>query len=386
MPVFFLPFIYYRMKKQLLLATITALFALVSQAQVIVTDADFASPGDVVYMGRATNMPLGTTPGNAGTGQTWNFSAFVPSGIDTVNFVDPTTLPATDSFPTANISFKQMNGDAYLNKSAAGIELLGFSGILGQNNLFITTNFEPSETILKFPAQLGTSYTDTARVNFDVYVGPQGQGYIDSIRVRRLYTIENTVDAEGALTLPLGTYNAIRCKVDEVVVDSMWAYALQENVLFGIVQGWQPLPAFIAGAIGVSGAVSVKTTRNYRWLANNSKFYLVDMSVDVANNNPTSARYQEDPTTPIQTAINENTAGITGIKLFPNPANNELFITLPAGNNFYTMGMYNSVGQLVLSHTLNGSSQHNVSALPSGIYVVTISNGTQLFTQKLVKY
>jgi len=374
------------MKKQLLLAPLAALFALASQAQVVINEADFASPGDVVYMGQATNLPVGTTPGNAGTGQTWNFSNFVPSAIDTVNFVDPTTLPQTSSFPTANISFKQMNGDAYLNKSASGIELLGFSGTLGQNSPLITSNFEPAETIIKFPAQVGTSYTDSAYVKLDLYIGPQGQGYIDSIRVRRLYTIENTVDAEGALTTPQGTYNAIRSKVNEVVVDSMWAYALQENVLFGIVQGWQPLPAFIAGAIGVDGAVTVKTTRNYRWLANNSKFYLVDMSVDVANNNPTSARYQEDPTTPLQTAIDENAANAMGVKLYPNPTNNELFIELPAANSAYTMSIYSTVGQLVLSRIVNSSTWHDVSSLTSGIYVVNISSGNQSFTQKLVKY
>lgn len=374
------------MKKQLLLAPITALFALASQAQVVVTDADFASPGDVIYMGNATNLPLGTTVGGTGSAQTWDYSAFVPSDIDTVNFVDPATLPATGSFPAANISFKQMNGDAYLNKSAAGIELLGFSGRLVSNGPVITAPFTPSETILKFPAQLGVSYTDSALVDLKLDIAAQGQGYVDSIHYVRRYYISSSIDAEGTLTLPVGTYNALRCKVDETNIDSIWVHALTDNPLFGIVAGWQPLPAFLAGVMGVGGPVTVKTTHNYRWLANNAKFYLVDMEMDSTGTTPVKAAYREDPTTPLQTAINENTANAGGVKLYPNPANGELFIAVPSTKNTYVMSIYNSIGQMVLSRTLTGSAWHDVSALTGGIYVVTIRNGNQLFTQKLVKY
>lgn len=88
--------------------------------------------------------------------------------------------------------------------------------------------------------------------------------------------------------------------------------------------------------------------------------------------NPTSAQAQQ--------------AKELNVKMHPNPVNHDVYISLPDANDTYSMSIYNSVGQMVLSSQINGSNWHDVSSLTSGVYVVTIRNDKGSFTQKLVKY
>ena len=80
------------------------------------------------------------------------------------------------------------------------------------------------------------------------------------------------------------------------------------------------------------------------------------------------------------------TAGVddqyqTNIAIYPNPTNNTLFIT---GNETpIAVAIYNVLGKEVLS--VKNTNNINVQALPSGVYVIRISDGVGQTNRKFIK-
>lgn len=69
--------------------------------------------------------------------------------------------------------------------------------------------------------------------------------------------------------------------------------------------------------------------------------------------------------------------------LYPNPANDFVYIQTPANSNVDVM-VYNISGSLVKRVNLNDSEQMNVSDLPAGVYTVKINDGRKLTVNRLV--
>ena len=80
------------------------------------------------------------------------------------------------------------------------------------------------------------------------------------------------------------------------------------------------------------------------------------------------------------------TAGIndqylTNISIYPNPASNTLFIS---GNETpIAVAIFNVLGKEVLS--IKNTNNINVQALPSGVYVIRISDGVGQTNRKFIK-
>jgi len=72
---------------------------------------------------------------------------------------------------------------------------------------------------------------------------------------------------------------------------------------------------------------------------------------------------------------------LTNISIYPNPTNNTLFIS---GNETpITVAIYNVLGKEVLS--VKNTNNINVQALPSGVYVIRISDGVGQTNRKFIK-
>jgi hypothetical protein len=70
----------------------------------------------------------------------------------------------------------------------------------------------------------------------------------------------------------------------------------------------------------------------------------------------------------------------------PNPATNNVAITLPANINKADMFVLNTVGSLVMQRQLSAhASALDISALPAGIYLIKLQIDNQTATRKLVK-
>lgn len=96
------------------------------------------------------------------------------------------------------------------------------------------------------------------------------------------------------------------------------------------------------------------------------------------------------------TAVLQGTCGTIGLAeinnnkpvtmaLYPNPASNNLTIEIANTNDNTALDIYNTLGQKVISlKNVSELNTVNVASLTSGVYFVTVSNGKQKATQKLV--
>jgi len=72
---------------------------------------------------------------------------------------------------------------------------------------------------------------------------------------------------------------------------------------------------------------------------------------------------------------------LLAISIYPNPTSNTLFIT---GNETpIAVSIYNVLGKEVLS--IKNTNNINVQALPSGVYVIRISDGVGQTNRKFIK-
>ncbi|KGO80968.1 hypothetical protein Q762_10005 [Flavobacterium cauense R2A-7] len=85
-------------------------------------------------------------------------------------------------------------------------------------------------------------------------------------------------------------------------------------------------------------------------------------------------------TTVAQLGVQEN--NISGLNIYPNPANDFLHITTSA-NGVKTVTIYDVVGKQVLN-TTTANEVINVSSLNAGIYMVKITEEGKTATRKLV--
>lgn len=370
--------------KKLVLTAIAGFAATLTQAQVVVTESDFASPGDVLYIGRDTLVTGNISLGSTGSGQTWNFTGLGFDVLDTINFVDPSGLPNYAEFPASNISFKQMGGDAYVEKSASGVRLLGFAGQIMGAPFPVSAPVTPSQTLIQFPSQVGVSFDDTSQIDVTVDISAFGGSYgVDSARFKRNFYTQHNIDADGSITIPLGTYNAVRDRIDETTIDTVWIYSPSGNPLFGIQQGWQLVPDLVAQFIGLDGAVTTGTTRNYRFYGPNSKFYIVDITTDESDA-PITARYQVDPNT---LSVKDEVYNNNAISIFPNPAADHFNVMVTNLKGKATIALFDATGRQVSSAMLN-ANQNEVSTngLTNGMYLYRVAdeNGNLVKTGKLL--
>jgi outer membrane protein assembly factor BamB len=78
---------------------------------------------------------------------------------------------------------------------------------------------------------------------------------------------------------------------------------------------------------------------------------------------------------PADTALSVSAVSISEIKIYPNPAKNELFINFPAAenlNNLPVVEIFNIAGQRMLSTEYTNQQSINISTLQSGIYILKL--------------
>lgn len=73
----------------------------------------------------------------------------------------------------------------------------------------------------------------------------------------------------------------------------------------------------------------------------------------------------------------------TNLLIYPNPAENSLFISGNTAPISKSISIYNVLGKEVLS--VINTEHINVAKLPSGLYVLKISSGTHQINRKFIK-
>lgn len=112
--------------------------------------------------------------------------------------------------------------------------------------------------------------------------------------------------------------------------------------------------------------------------ANNDRYD----SIQAGNNYLPTGSWQIDNVTFSYNVLSMKENSITGLKIYPNPAKNNLYVT---SDNFdeKNIEIYNVLGKIVLS-TKVINAPVNVSKLSNGVYIVKVTENKKTSTRKLV--
>lgn len=345
------------------------LSALSLSSQVTITSADFGGVGDQFILGVDTNP--GILPGPAGAGQTWNFTGLNTVSLDTLFFLDPSTVPAAQGLTNCNLVTESNDGYFFLNKGSASLNTVALgTDINGVPTLAV---YQPEQILLPFPSQLNDQVSSSSSFKTAIFLGLDTnvlgcQLTFDSTRINRRSTLNTVFDASGTTYLPTDTVQTLRAKSDETTTDSIFVYNPNpiNCLLLGINMpaGWNLMPQTLAQLAGLPGNVITSTTTVYTWYANGEKFGVVALRLD-AQGNPDNVRFKSDAS-----QLSVAPVSTPEMSVFPNPASKGL-ISIQGLKSSAQISITDLSGR---RHTIKrvGTDQIDASNLGSGIYLFTV--------------
>ncbi|MBK6765516.1 MAG: T9SS type A sorting domain-containing protein [bacterium] len=327
-------------------------FAALAQAQITLNQNDAPSAGQ-----SAMTHAIGTTTftGTQGSGNmTWDLSSANFGTSGSTDYVDPTTTPFTDSFPTAThaATIEGASSWSYFRVTSDGLWYLGFGTELGGG---ITNISDDPALALPFPCTYNTSWTSVFRVTFEPIPGFSSVSVDSSL---------NTVNAWGNLMTPLWTESALR-----VLSHGYTAAYLNGNLIGPVQESWDyqfitedPLRSMLFSNSGATGPEYTEGDLTF------------------TSGGSTSAN-------PVRGPVAES------FKLsqnYPNPFNPST--TLPVELSKAThieITIYNEVGQVVSAQSIDLSAgQHSLpidgSTWSTGSYFAKVTAGSDAQTTRMV--
>lgn len=332
------------MKKHLLSMLFASVAATAMAQPTLITATNNPVIGDSFYgyMTDSSHVDIGS----AGASVTWDMSAIVKNDSDTTTYMACSATPNCSLFPGSNIVMYNAGDYAYGISGTSGIEMIGAYAM--GTDMHMTNNM----TYTKFPLSMSTSFNDT----FETTVSILGMTlYITS-------NSTNTVDAFGTLMLPTGTFNNV-LRVHSVVVEKD-----SSNILG-------------------TPDVSLSQTETYSWYVTGFHSPLLTVNLDTAGaSSPyvTDAKYYA-PATSLSVA---NTALQNGMNVYPNPASNDVHITLGAAGTERTLYVADMTGKAVYTQIVKANNNGGsdvvvpVSNLANGLYVVRVIGDGSVTTAK----
>ena len=355
------------MKKNLL--AIALVFAGINSfAQITVTDSDLMSIGDVIYQGYDESPSSSISLGNAGPNQTWDFSALQSQEYDTTNFIDPIGTPFAAIHPTANLCIDDNGEYIYINKSAQNISLVGF------DNYPYPIMLAPLPLVYGLDTSMGSvlimdSIIENIGLIDDVLapiisLNPL-YDKVDSIRIFMQSNTEFNVDAYGNVIIPMGSFDALRVKTENVTTQDIFLYCSSTITGNG---SWHIMPDS-----------EVETTSSYAWWTNDPliKFVLVQMEIDSLGEIDV-VDFMHSPAPSSVRDLSTNSFNI-----FPIPATNNL--NIEAKNNELTsLDLLDLNGKLILKKEFINSIILDVSHIAKGMYYLNLKTDEGKVTKKII--
>ncbi|MDP2721374.1 MAG: T9SS type A sorting domain-containing protein [Bacteroidales bacterium] len=335
---------------------------LVASAQITVTNDALAPAGTHILMAYDTINASLVSPGAAGADKTWDFSALAVTDMDTVSLLLPGNTPYGNNFPMSNFAVGIVSSDsyAYFTRNSSIFSNLGVAATIEPYG-FISTSIVPPNIYLDFPVNYGNIRIE--QYSMEVKLADNSLPGVDSIKYKSTTNEILTVDAWGSITIPIGTFEALRQKEEKTISDSIWMRFFGNWILL---------------------STSVELVDTYNWWTNNMEagFTLCSIDVDPSNQDVTNISFLNS------TIVGVNEIAEEQIHCYPNPAVNQATITFPPSQTLKSIDLYTITGSLVRvdTHIEAGRVILEVDELPEGVYVAQMlfANG-QSFTTKVVK-
>ena len=347
--------------------------------QITVSDNNILSTGDVFYLFEPDSISSLISPGIAGANQYWDFSSIQVENIEISQCVDPNMTPHSSYYPNSNLCIEEDNSFLYFNKSTTIVEFLGEGDSVFQQPL----------ALLPLPLTYGATFTSGPVLALDSLIGGgivnillNSQGLTaagisgglaqvaDSIKIEAGITSNFNVDAWGTITIPMGTFDCLRLKIERTTNTQIQVFCTDTITSTG--SGWYSVPNSLLPFVDLEVEIS------YQWWSNNNstKFSLVEMTVDSLNN-------IEGNIIVLHNTINSiKKVNIDFIKVYPIPSNKKLIIEGTFSESNYKI--YNLNGKLISHSSFYNNTKIDLGTIAKGHYLLEITTNSGSNTRKII--
>lgn len=318
-------------------------------SQITIDQNDMQASGDTIYYG--VSNAQGFDPAQTGTDYIWDFS-----NLSALTHRSDTILTVFQTPAVYNVVFNPIIANqAYINqtpptfgngltvteyydfykKSSSYYRKAGFGAMI--NSVPTPVKYDNPEIFYSFP--LNYNYQDSSVSNFGLTV--PSFGYFGQT-INHKYI----VDGWGTLTIPYGTFQALRVKTTINITDTIYYDAL----MYGI-------------------KINRPTNYEYYWIAKSLQGHALKIT-------QAGIGYSAEFLDSLSYTTNVQTIGNNiDFKIFPNPANNEITIQTNFNNFPTNISIKDNLGRVVFEKELNNNvSNIDVSNIKSGYYFVEIKN------------
>ncbi|HDO26853.1 MAG TPA: T9SS type A sorting domain-containing protein [Bacteroidetes bacterium] len=339
------------MKRFLSIIVMSWLFTGMTYAQPSITYDHAPKIGDV-YHEAFFSTPV--DPGPGGANQTWNYGDVPADSTGQMEMISPSGTPFENSFPEANIVSYIVNGygQVYGYGNLSSAEFLSWgSGVIADTGNVIMHYIDP-EKQMAFPFSYQDSFTD------DFYSSFEAMG----MTIHRRGTSTVTADAWGSITTPETTYNSVlRVKNETNSVDSVW---MGNIFILTMTSG----------------------SEDYSWYTGDYGFPVFTLTISGGErSSDTIGSYKT-----LAQSIGENGNNLQNIQVYPNPATDELFVSIPSSNEGdFNISLIDLTGKELIRKNSDFNIQNNVvqlnlNGISPGMYFLRINNGQNTFTKKVI--
>jgi hypothetical protein len=363
------------MKKLYFFSAIFFLSAVGAVAQITIGQADMPQPGDTIRLSRTTNTSGLPAFSNTGANYTWDYSMLKPQSQTVDTFLRVNSTPLAYQFFFNNIIFYPSyvstvaqaspnisnnppvtitNVINYYKDGASAYESVGFGASI--NGIPTSTKDDSTDYVYHFP--MNFSNADSSDSKYHVSI-PHFAYY--GMRQHRV----NHVDGWGTLKTPFGTFQALRVTTQLFIVDTVYI----DTFHFGFATPLQQL--------------------QYKWLVNGQHLPVLQINENVIANNPVLSSIVYRDSIRRALGINEINAS-KGIRMFPNPANNVVYLQSESEIKGIELEIYNMMGQTIMQKHIERMETGtplaiDISGVSQGMYFVRIRSGDGVSTFKFTK-
>lgn len=362
------------MKKFYFFAAIFFLSTVGAFAQITISQSDMPHPGDTIRLSKTTNTSGLPAFANTGANYTWDYTMLQPQSQTIDTFLSVTSTPLAYQFFFNNVVFYPSyvstvaqsapnisnnppvtitNVVNYYKDGTSAYESVGFGASI--DGIPTSTKDDSIDYIYHFPMNYGNADSSDSKYHVSI---PSFAYY--GMRQHRV----NHVDGWGTLKTPFGTFQALRVTTQLFIVDTVYI----DTFHLGFATPLQQL--------------------QYKWLVNGQHLPVLQINENVVANNPvlSSIVYRDSARV---LGINEINAS-KGIRMFPNPANNVIYLQSQSELHGVELEVYNVMGQTIMQKHIERMETGTtlsigISGLSGGMYFVRITSGEGVSTFKFTK-
>lgn len=357
------------------------LFFSTANAQITITQNDFADANDTVRMSVAVWNPF-LDFGATGANHTWDFSDLQWQSQYVDTFFNPLFTRATYALTYSNTFINPFRANIAKKEDNALTTFPFLSNIFSDNYNFYyksqtfyaqkgmgmrVSAFPTSvpmfhfDTIYRFPMHFGDE--DSSHSDYSLFVPQMGFFAHQQKRV-------NKVDGWGTLTTPFGTFDVLR-QVSEIrASDSLYIDTLN----FGF-------------------NINADIQREYKWIANGEKVPLLQINTQTGILGQfqnfefitkiiyrDSVRFELPEPTGISSIDNE-----LQFQIFPNPTSGNFVVLNPAASQTSSLQITDVSGRIIFAkQNFDALENIDASAWARGIYFVTLRSDSKQAVRKVV--